>query len=238
MLGSTGSIGTSTLKVLSRHPGRFHVAALTAFGQKDLLEQQVRAWAPGFVGLVSEGANGWASGAECLVEAATRPDAEVVVNGIVGAAGLDTLTGEITTFRGMPAGTRAVQLPDAQYESHFLGLFGRPEAATACECERSSGASLAQAVHMLNSPEILTRVGGAMAKRMNADPRPHRERLTELYLRALSRPPTAHELTLLEQRLSRVGSSGGGATGGAVGGMDYSDVLWVLINSREFLFNR
>ncbi len=151
---------------------------------------------------------------------------------------IDTLTGETTTFRGMPVGTRAVQLPDAQFESHFLGLFGRPEAATACECERSSGASLAQAVHMLNSPEILTRVGGAMAKRMNADPRPHRERLTELYLRALSRPPTARELTLLEQRLSRGPTSDGVAAGGAAGGMDYSDVLWVLINSREFLFNR
>lgn len=100
VLGSTGSIGTSTLNVLSRHRERFHVAALTAFGQKDLLEQQARAWQPAFVGLVKEAANGWATGAECLVEAATHPDAAIVVNGIVGAAGLQA------TLAALRAGKR------------------------------------------------------------------------------------------------------------------------------------
>jgi 1-deoxy-D-xylulose-5-phosphate reductoisomerase len=89
VLGSTGSIGTTTLKVLSRHPGRFHVAALTAFGQKDVLEAQAAAYRPGFVGLVSQAANGWATGSDCLVEAVSRPDVAVVVNGVVGAAGLE-----------------------------------------------------------------------------------------------------------------------------------------------------
>jgi 1-deoxy-D-xylulose-5-phosphate reductoisomerase len=100
VLGSTGSIGTSALKVLTRHRDRFHVAALTAFGQRDLLEQQAGAWRPPFVGLVSERANGWASGAECLVEAATLPDVGIVVNGIVGAAGLEA------TLAALRAGKR------------------------------------------------------------------------------------------------------------------------------------
>jgi 1-deoxy-D-xylulose-5-phosphate reductoisomerase len=100
VLGSTGSIGTSTLNVLARHRDRFHVAALTAFGQKDLLAEQARAWQPRFVGLVNGPANGWACGAECLVEAATHPDADIVVNGIVGAAGLEA------TLAALRAGKR------------------------------------------------------------------------------------------------------------------------------------
>ncbi len=100
ILGSTGSIGTSALQVIGRHRDRFRVAALTAFGRKDLLEQQQRAWAPSFVGLVKEPANGWASGADCLVEAATRGDVDIVVNGIVGAAGLEA------TLAALRAGKR------------------------------------------------------------------------------------------------------------------------------------
>ena len=100
ILGSTGSIGTSALKVIGRHRDRFWVTALTAFGRKDLLEEQAQAWQPPFVGLVSGSANGWASGAACLVEAVTRPDVDVVVNGIVGAAGLEA------TLAALRAGKR------------------------------------------------------------------------------------------------------------------------------------
>ncbi len=100
VLGSTGSIGASTLRVLARHPDEFRVAALTAFCRRDLLAEQVRAWRPGFVGLVSGQADGWVSGAACLVEAATRPDVDIVVNGIVGAAGLEA------TIAALRAGKR------------------------------------------------------------------------------------------------------------------------------------
>jgi 1-deoxy-D-xylulose-5-phosphate reductoisomerase len=101
VLGSTGSIGTSALKVLARHADRFRIMALTAFGQKDLLEAQVEAFRPAFAGLVSgDRANGWGAGRECLVEAATRPDVSVVINAIVGAAGLEA------TLAGLRAGKR------------------------------------------------------------------------------------------------------------------------------------
>jgi 1-deoxy-D-xylulose-5-phosphate reductoisomerase len=100
ILGSTGSIGTAALKVVSRHRDRFRVVALTAFGQRDLLESQVRAWQPAYVGLVAGAANGWASGTACLVEAATHPDVDIVVNGIVGAAGLEA------TLAALRAGKR------------------------------------------------------------------------------------------------------------------------------------
>ncbi len=87
VLGSTGSIGRSTLAVLGRHRDEFHVVALTAHSNAELLREQADEWRPAFVGLVNGGGRGNGSG--CLVEAATRPDVRIVVNGIVGAAGLE-----------------------------------------------------------------------------------------------------------------------------------------------------
>jgi 1-deoxy-D-xylulose-5-phosphate reductoisomerase len=92
ILGSTGSIGTTTLRVLERQRDRFHVAALTAYTNAALLAEQAERFAPSFVGLVQEGGREhprWRTGERCLVEAATRDDVDVVVNSVVGAAGLD-----------------------------------------------------------------------------------------------------------------------------------------------------
>ena len=103
ILGSTGSIGTTALRVLARQRDRFRVAALTAFANAALLAEQADLHQPGFVGLVGDAAarrEGWAYGPECLVEAATRPDADVVLNAVVGAAGLDA------TLAALGAGKR------------------------------------------------------------------------------------------------------------------------------------
>jgi 1-deoxy-D-xylulose-5-phosphate reductoisomerase len=92
ILGSTGSIGTTALRVLERQRDRFHVAALTANSNAALLAEQADRFGPSFVGLVQNGSGehpGWRSGERCLVEAATRDDVDVVVNSVVGAAGLD-----------------------------------------------------------------------------------------------------------------------------------------------------
>ena len=103
VLGSTGSIGTTALKVLARHKDRFNVVALTANNNAALLREQARRFKPGYVGLVNcaeEHEDGWRRGAECLVEAATREDADIVLNAIVGAAGLDA------TLAALRAGKR------------------------------------------------------------------------------------------------------------------------------------
>ena len=92
ILGSTGSIGTSALRVLERQRARFHVAALTAFTNAPLLAEQAERFGPSFVGLVKNGQEdhaGWSSGERCLVQAATRDDVDIVLNSVVGAAGLD-----------------------------------------------------------------------------------------------------------------------------------------------------
>ena len=92
ILGSTGSIGTTALRVLARHPDRFHVAALTAFANATLLHEQAEIHHPTFVGVVRNGSAhpaSWREGTACLVEAVQRADVDIVLNAIVGAAGLD-----------------------------------------------------------------------------------------------------------------------------------------------------
>ena len=92
ILGSTGSIGTTALRVLERQRDRFRVAALTAFNNAALLAEQAAQFKPGFVGIVRNGAEphaNWRVGADCLVDAARRDDVDIVINAVVGAAGLD-----------------------------------------------------------------------------------------------------------------------------------------------------
>ena len=91
ILGSTGSIGTTALRVLDRQRERFRVAALTAFSNASLLEEQAALHSPSYVGLVGDEneREGWGSGTDTLVEAATRDDVDIVLNAVVGAAGLD-----------------------------------------------------------------------------------------------------------------------------------------------------
>jgi len=103
LLGSTGSIGTSALRVLERHRGRFHPVAFTANGNVSALATQVAAWSPSYVGVVSGTppvGSGWRAGVECLIEAATHPEAQIVLNAVVGAAGLQA------TLAALGAGKR------------------------------------------------------------------------------------------------------------------------------------
>ena len=97
VLGSTGSIGRRPLAVLRRHPARFRVVALTARADSAGLASQVAEWAPAIAGL-ADGAT--ASGAELLTAAATDARVDIVVNAIVGAAGLDA------TLAALAAGKR------------------------------------------------------------------------------------------------------------------------------------
>ncbi len=94
ILGSTGSIGTTALRVLERQRERFRVVALTAFSNGALLAEQAERFGPEFVGLVQRDPadaerTHWGCGERCLVEAATRDGVDIVLNAVVGAAGLD-----------------------------------------------------------------------------------------------------------------------------------------------------
>ncbi|HEU4346787.1 MAG TPA: 1-deoxy-D-xylulose-5-phosphate reductoisomerase, partial [Actinoplanes sp.] len=101
VLGSTGSIGRSTLSVLRRQRDHFRVVALTAGENAEALDAQVAEWRPAYAGLAT-GRNGarYPTGPDILVQAATHPDVDVVVNAVVGAAGLDA------TLAALRAGKR------------------------------------------------------------------------------------------------------------------------------------
>jgi 1-deoxy-D-xylulose-5-phosphate reductoisomerase len=101
VLGSTGSIGRSTLAVLRRQREHFRVVALTAGRNVDELEAQVAEWRPAYAGLAGgETGSPYPRGPEVLLHAATHPDVDVVVNAVVGAAGLDA------TVAALQAGKR------------------------------------------------------------------------------------------------------------------------------------
>lgn len=99
VLGSTGSIGRSTLAVLRRHPDRFRLVALTARQDRDGLATQAAEWHPTISGLADATPKD-GSLPTILLEAATHPDVHIVVNAIVGAAGLEV------TLAALRAGKR------------------------------------------------------------------------------------------------------------------------------------
>ncbi len=101
LLGSTGSIGRSTLAVLRRQRTHFRLVALTAGCNRAELEAQAAEWSPDFVGLAERQPDAaYPTGPDVLVEAVLHPDVEVVVNAVVGVAGLDA------TLAALRAGKR------------------------------------------------------------------------------------------------------------------------------------
>jgi 1-deoxy-D-xylulose-5-phosphate reductoisomerase len=105
LLGCTGSIGQSALAVIDRHRDRFRVVALAANRNAAELSAQCDRFAPRLVALVDPVAgNGfsanWLKGREGLLAAATHRDADVVLNAVVGAAGLEA------TLAALEAGKR------------------------------------------------------------------------------------------------------------------------------------
>ena len=97
VLGATGSIGASALAVLGQHPDRFRPYALTAHSNVEALEALVATWRPEIAVLVDSarrpaeerGGTRWLYGREALLDVARHPDAGVVLNALVGAAGLE-----------------------------------------------------------------------------------------------------------------------------------------------------
>jgi hypothetical protein len=175
-----------------------------------------------------------------------RLQAEVLLDAI------DQVTNAQTQFAGLPAGTRAVQLPDDSFNqnSYFLRVFGRPEMKSSCECERSQDASLAQSLHLLNSKDVQNKLTGDAHRSaiLAADAkREHDAKIRELYLRAFSRVPNPEEIALAAGHIAKkekeVEESNqkkeekDKAKPGTGTRQAYEDIVWALINSKEFLFN-
>lgn len=132
-------------------------------------------------------------------------------------------------FPGMKAGTRATQLPDGDVYKHpFLKAFGQPARETVCECERNGDTSLGHALHLVNGPTLKTKLAEPDNRigRLLAAGRSDEQIVRQLYLATLSRPPSAEEraatLALIRDEPDRRKA--------------WEDVLWALINTKEFLF--
>ena len=147
-----------------------------------------------------------------------------------------------TKFDGLPAGTRAVQLPDNSFNSssYFLTVFGRPEGASSCECERSQDASLAQSLHLLNAKEIQEKLStdqGRAALLASDKQRLDEQKIAELYDLVYSRDPDSDELKLAKSYLDKKVKGKDEKETTTAKRQAYEDILWALINTKEFLFN-
>ena len=142
---------------------------------------------------------------------------------------VDQAAGTKSTFGGMASDARAIDLPHEGFGSYFLETFDRPKRVTGCECERSAGATLAQVLLLSNSDEIENKLanGEGRVARLIKEKLTDEQAIEELYLAALGRLPTPEEL----------GKSVIYVAGGPNRQQSLEDVLWSLLNSKEFLFN-
>ncbi|WP_245764626.1 DUF1549 and DUF1553 domain-containing protein [Planctomicrobium piriforme] len=156
---------------------------------------------------------------------------------------IDQFTGSQTDFPDVPRGTHAVSLPDNSYNksSYFLAVFGRPDGASVCECERVQSSSLAQSLHLMNSQEMRQKLtlNGGRADQLSKDSRTDAEKVRDLYLMAFSRLPNDVELQATESYLAkpRLNAQGQPLDPQQAKRQGYEDLLWALMNTKEFLFN-
>ena len=152
-----------------------------------------------------------------------RLPAEVLLDAINFACG----TRE--DFEGVPRGTRAIELPDPNFESYFLDTLGRPQRLTNCECERTAEPNMAQVLHLANGDLLqkkLTDKSGRIERLVESGV-DEEEAIGELYLVAFARPPLAEEITYCCTLIERSATQREGL----------ENILWALCNSREFLLN-
>ncbi|MBM4077052.1 MAG: DUF1553 domain-containing protein, partial [Planctomycetes bacterium] len=156
--------------------------------------------------------------------AAWKPlPAEVLLDAI------SQVTGVNEEFNGWPSGYRAIQVWDNKLPSEFLKVFGRPTRQTVCACERGVEPSIAQALHLMNAESTTLKIqhrSGRIATLLAGNPNPD-SILEELYLAALSRFPTDAERELMRKIFVDTSNYREAA----------EDVLWTLLNTREFVFN-
>ena len=132
-------------------------------------------------------------------------------------------------FNGWPEGYRAIQIWDNRLPSYFFRIFGRPQRVTVCECERGNEPSIAQSLHLMNSPETVRKIrhrDGRAARLARSELTPQ-QIVEQLYLVTLSRKPTKSETELMQQAFTESNDRRVAA----------EDILWTLLNTKEFIYN-
>jgi len=152
-----------------------------------------------------------------------RVSAEVLLDMVSDAAGVEE------RFKGMPPGTRAVQLWDSKVDHYFLKAFGRPERTGSCECDRNAEPGVAQVLHLMNAPEVEAKLSHAAGRVAKAEARLRDDAalVEELYLAFVSRRPLDKERSAAVVHLKGAKSRRQAA----------EDLAWALLNTVEFSFN-
>jgi hypothetical protein len=142
---------------------------------------------------------------------------------------VDMAAGTREKFPDVPLGYRASSLPDVGFASRFLDVFGRPRRVVVCECERSTGASMSQALLLMSGTQLQRKVSdptGRVARLAKGKVAPELI-VEELYLASLGRKPDSSEMKAAIEAMGQAANSREGA----------EDLLWALLNCREFQFN-
>jgi hypothetical protein len=142
---------------------------------------------------------------------------------------ISQVTGVAEKFNGWPLGARAIEVWDNRMPSYFFRIFGRPTRTTVCACERGDAPSISQALHLLNSSEIGEKIQhrrGRVRRLADSDLGPDAI-IDELYLSTVNRFPTDAERNLMLNACSQ----------NADRREVVEDLMWTLLNTKEFLFN-
>lgn len=140
---------------------------------------------------------------------------------------ISEVTETTTQFKGMPPGSRAVQLWTHRVSSLFLDTFGRPNMNQDPPCERIEDLTVTQSLHLMNDREIDSRIRSdtGRAARLAASDLSAGEIAEELYLAIYSRYPTADESAYASTLINAAGDDRRQAI---------EDLMWAMINSPEF----
>jgi hypothetical protein len=161
----------------------------------------------------------------------TRNFAHQTVRRIRAETMLDVISQVTETknkFPGLPLGARAVQIADGNVSTYFLTTFGRATRESVCSCEVKLEPTLSQSLHMLNGDATTNRIRqGALIPKRLAEKKTPDQIIEELYLRTLTRRPSAEEMAKLQAALKEEPDKAKGL----------EDVFWALMNTREFVFN-
>jgi hypothetical protein len=147
---------------------------------------------------------------------------------------LDAITQVTATrnkFRGLPDGSRAVEIVDGRTTTYFLTTFGRASRDTVCACEVKMEPNLSQALHLLNGDTVNSKIqSGGLVASMMKEGKSNEQIIEEFYWRALSRPPTQTEQTKLATYFADAKTP-------ADRSVVLTDLFWSVLNSKEFIFN-